>query len=57
MGKKNLRVLITEGLPDPNTSAPMIRTLSGGYLLQGRDNQILDELKVVTKRAPTMIKK
>ena len=52
-GKKNLRVLITEGLPDPTASAPMIRTLSGGYLLQGRDNQILDELKVVTKRAPT----
>ena len=52
-GKKNLRVLITDGLPDPTASAPMIRTLSGGYLLQGRDNQILDELKVVTKRAPT----
>ena len=52
-GKKNLRVLITEGLPDPTASAPMIRTLSGGYLLQGRDNQILNELKVVTKRAPT----
>ena len=51
--KKNLRVLITDGLPDPTASAPMIRTLSGGYLLQGRDNQILDELKVVTKRAPT----
>ena len=51
--KKNLRVLITDGLPDPTASAPMIRTLSGGYLLQGRDNQILDGLKVVTKRAPT----
>ncbi len=51
--KKNLRVLTTDGLPDPTASAPTIRTLAGGYLLQGRDNQILDSLKVVTKRAPT----
>ncbi len=51
--KKNLRVLITDGLPDPTATAPTIRTLAGGYLLQGRDNQVLDELKVVTKRAPT----
>ena len=51
-GKKNLRILITENLPDPTTSAPMIRTLSGGYLLQGRDNQVFDKLKVVTKRVP-----
>jgi phosphoribosylaminoimidazolecarboxamide formyltransferase/IMP cyclohydrolase len=50
--KKNLRVLITNGLPNPTESAPIIRTLSGGYLLQGRDNQILEELKVVTKRTP-----
>jgi phosphoribosylaminoimidazolecarboxamide formyltransferase/IMP cyclohydrolase len=52
-GKKNLRVLITEGLPDPTESAPIIQTLAGGYLLQGRDNQIFDQLKIVTKRAPT----
>ncbi len=52
-GKKNLRVLITDGLPDPTTSSTMIRSLSGGYLLQGRDNQILDQMKVVTKRSPS----
>jgi len=51
--KKNLRVLVTGGMPDPTDSAPMIRTLAGGYLLQGRDNQVLDELRVVTKRMPT----
>jgi phosphoribosylaminoimidazolecarboxamide formyltransferase/IMP cyclohydrolase len=51
--RKNLRVLITDGLPDPTASAPIIRTLSGGYLLQGRDNQIIDKLEVVTKRAPS----
>ena len=52
-GKKSLRVLITHGLPDPNSAAPTIRSLSGGYLLQSRDNLILDELEIVTKRAPT----
>lgn len=51
--KKNLRVLVTDGLPDPTATAPTIRTLAGGYLLQGRDNQILDDLTVVSKRAPT----
>ena len=51
--KKNLRVLVTGGMPDPTAGGMTIRTLSGGYLLQGRDNRLLDELKVVTKRAPT----
>jgi len=52
-GKKNLRVLATHGLPDSATGMATIRTLSGGYLLQGRDNRVLEELKVVTKRAPS----
>ena len=30
-----------------------VRSLSGGYLLQGRDNQVLEDMKVVTKRQPT----
>jgi phosphoribosylaminoimidazolecarboxamide formyltransferase/IMP cyclohydrolase len=51
--KKNLRILRTGGMPDPTASAPTIRTLSGGYLLQGRDDQVHDELRVVTKRAPS----
>ena len=51
--KKNLRVLVTGGMPDPTANAPTIRTLAGGYLLQGRDNQVLDEVRVVSKRAPT----
>ena len=51
--KKNLRVLVTGGMPDPTAGGMTIRTLSGGYLLQGRDNRLLEELKVVTKRAPT----
>jgi len=31
-----------------------IRSLAGGYLLQGRDNRVLENMKVVTKRAPTV---
>jgi len=53
MAKKNLRVLTTGGMPDPTISAPTIRTLAGGYLLQGRDNQVLNEMRVVSKRAPS----
>lgn len=51
--KKNLRVLETGGMADPNGSGTMIKALAGGYLLQGRDNQVLSEIKVVTKRQPT----
>ncbi len=52
--KRNLRVLLTGAMPDPKAHGMTVRSLSGGYLLQGRDNQVADEeLKVVTKRAPT----
>ncbi len=52
--KKNLRVLEAGGLPDPRAEGPTIRSLAGGYLLQGRDAAVVgDEMKVVTKRAPT----
>ncbi len=52
--KKNLRVLSTGGMPDAEADGMSIRALSGGYLLQGRDNRVTsDDLKVVTKRQPT----
>ena len=52
--KKNLRVLETGAMPDPTASGMTLRSLSGGYLLQGRDNAVdSGELKVVTKRAPS----
>ncbi|HEV2574021.1 MAG TPA: bifunctional phosphoribosylaminoimidazolecarboxamide formyltransferase/IMP cyclohydrolase [Beijerinckiaceae bacterium] len=53
--KKNLRLLITGGLPDPRTQGLTVRTVAGGLLVQGRDNAVVDDmnLKVVTKRAPT----
>ncbi|HMA48650.1 MAG TPA: bifunctional phosphoribosylaminoimidazolecarboxamide formyltransferase/IMP cyclohydrolase [Magnetospirillaceae bacterium] len=53
--KKNLRLLVTDGLPDPAAPGMTLRSIAGGYLLQSRDSgRILEaDLKVVTKRAPT----
>jgi phosphoribosylaminoimidazolecarboxamide formyltransferase/IMP cyclohydrolase len=53
--KKNLRLLIAGRLPDPRAPGLAARTVSGGFLLQSRDNAVVDdmELRVVTKRAPT----
>ena len=53
--KKNLRVLETGGMPDPGAAGRMLKLLSGGFLLQGRDAAITTEadLKTVTERAPS----
>ena len=53
--KKNLRLLLTDGLADPMTAGMMMKSVAGGYLLQNRDNGKigLDDLRVVTKRQPT----
>ena len=51
--KKNLRVLATGSMPDPEAQGMTVRSLAGGYLLQGRDHLVLEDLKVVTRRAPT----
>ncbi len=53
--KKNLRLLITGGLPDAKSAGLNIRSVSGGLLVQSRDNGSVDdvELKIVTKRHPT----
>ncbi|MFM2279699.1 MAG: Bifunctional purine biosynthesis protein purH : Phosphoribosylaminoimidazolecarboxamide, partial [Pseudomonadota bacterium] len=53
--KQNLRLLVTDGLPDPAQPGLTAKTVSGGLLVQARDNgRIADlELTVVTKRAPT----
>jgi len=53
--KKNLRLLTTAGLPDPVAAALTVRQVSGGLLVQDKDNGriMADDLKVVTKRAPT----
>ena len=53
--KKNLRLLVAGGLPDPRAPGLSLRTVSGGFLAQARDSAVVDEmaLKVVTRRAPT----
>ncbi len=53
--KKNLRLLITGDLPDPRRGGLAIKPITGGLLVQSRDNGAIAEadLKVVTKRAPT----
>ncbi|MDE1160224.1 MAG: bifunctional phosphoribosylaminoimidazolecarboxamide formyltransferase/IMP cyclohydrolase [Neorhizobium sp.] len=53
--KKNLRLLVTGGLPDPRSRGITAKTVAGGLLVQSRDNGMIDdvELKVVTKRQPT----
>jgi phosphoribosylaminoimidazolecarboxamide formyltransferase/IMP cyclohydrolase len=53
--KKNLRLLLTGGLPDPAADGLLFRGVAGGFLAQTRDSgRILpQQLKVVTKRAPT----
>ena len=53
--KKNLRLLITDKLPDPKSAGKIMRPIAGGFLVQSRDHICFDEkeLKVVTKRAPS----
>ena len=53
--RKNLRLLLTGGMPDPRQPGLTFRSLSGGFLAQSRDTGRITaaDLKVVTKRAPT----
>ena len=53
--KKNLRLLTTGSMADPREVAKTVRQVSGGLLVQDKDNGHITaaDLKVVTKRAPT----
>ena len=53
--KKNLRLLLAGGLPDPRAAGLTVKSVAGGLLVQSRDNAVVDDmqLKVVTKRAPS----
>ncbi len=53
--KKNLRLLLTGALPDPRRSGLAIKPITGGLLVQSRDNGAITaaDLKVVTQRAPS----
>jgi phosphoribosylaminoimidazolecarboxamide formyltransferase / IMP cyclohydrolase len=52
--KKNLRLLLAGGLPDPRAGGLTAKTVAGGLLVQSRDNAVVDdmELRPVTRRAP-----
>jgi phosphoribosylaminoimidazolecarboxamide formyltransferase/IMP cyclohydrolase len=53
--KKDLRLLITGGLPNPREPGVVFKQVSGGFLVQGRDVAHITpaELKVVTRRQPS----
>ncbi len=54
-GKRNLRLLTTENLPDPRMPGLGFRQVAGGFLVQDRDigHISADHLRVVTRRKPT----
>jgi phosphoribosylaminoimidazolecarboxamide formyltransferase / IMP cyclohydrolase len=53
--KKNLRLLLAGGLPDPRAAGILVKSVAGGLIVQSRDNAVVEEmqLKTVTRRAPT----
>jgi phosphoribosylaminoimidazolecarboxamide formyltransferase/IMP cyclohydrolase len=53
--KKNLRLLVAGGLPDPAAQGLTVKSVAGGLLVQSRDNgeTTRADLKVVTKRKPS----
>jgi phosphoribosylaminoimidazolecarboxamide formyltransferase/IMP cyclohydrolase len=53
--KRNLRLLIAGGLPDPHAAGLTFKTVAGGFLVQTRDNGHVAraDLKIVTKRKPS----
>jgi phosphoribosylaminoimidazolecarboxamide formyltransferase/IMP cyclohydrolase len=53
--KKNLRLLLTGELPDPERNGQTLAVIAGGLLVQDRDNGTItrDQLKCVTERQPS----
>jgi len=53
--KKGLRLLVAGGLPDPTAAGLTFKSVSGGLLVQTRDNGRVkrEGLKIVTKRQPS----
>jgi phosphoribosylaminoimidazolecarboxamide formyltransferase / IMP cyclohydrolase len=54
-GKKNLRLLTTDGLPDARVPVTAYKQVAGGMLVQDKDAAMIGraDLTVVTKRAPS----
>ncbi len=53
--KKNLRLLLTGGVPEPAEPGRTFKSIAGGFLLQSRDagRIIASDLQVVTQKVPT----
>ena len=53
--KPNLRLLLTGAMPDPAISAPVFKSVAGGFLVQTRDHGVItrNDLKIVTRRIPS----
>jgi phosphoribosylaminoimidazolecarboxamide formyltransferase/IMP cyclohydrolase len=53
--RKNLRLLLAGGLPDPLADGEVFRSVAGGFLVQKRDASRLkpSDLTIVTKKHPT----
>lgn len=53
--KKNLRLLLTGGMPNVDDARVAVRSIAGGYLVQDQDIGRITQadLKVVTERQPT----
>jgi phosphoribosylaminoimidazolecarboxamide formyltransferase/IMP cyclohydrolase len=53
--KPNLRVLATGAMADPAAAGMTVKSVAGGFLLQGRDDGRIApaDLKVVSRRAPS----
>lgn len=53
--RRNLRLLVAGGLPDPRAKGLTFRTVAGGFLVQTRDSAHVgrENLTVVTKRTPS----
>lgn len=51
--KPNVRLLTCE-IPSATREAQLVRSISGGYLMQSRDDKVAEAFKPVTKRAPSV---
>ena len=53
--RRNLRLLLTGGLPDARAEGLTFKSVAGGMLVQSRDNASAarNDLKIVTKRQPS----
>jgi phosphoribosylaminoimidazolecarboxamide formyltransferase/IMP cyclohydrolase len=53
--KKNLRLLLAGGVPDPRAPGMTVKSVAGGLLVQSRDNAVVEEMQLttVTQRSPT----